>query len=101
MDEVLRLNPIQIAEWLEEIGRSILAAPCDRAITLATEYHVSKSHVRHYLGLLRIPVDLRTRLKLLPGMTEGELRRLVRLEPIAQRVAIHRLLGLGLVAKAG
>ena len=71
------------------------------AETLAAEYHVSKSHVLNYLGLLRIPVDLRVRLKQLPGLTEGKLRAVVRMVPIAVRAAIGRLRGLGVVAKAG
>lgn len=71
------------------------------AETLAAEYHVSKSHVLNYLGLLRIPVDLRVRLKKDPNVAEGHLRPFTRMNPVAMRVAVERLLGLGVVAKAG
>lgn len=98
---ILRFNPIQIAEWMDEVRRTKLVAPCDRAVTLAGEFRLSKSRVLQFLALLRIPVDLRVLLKDIPGLTEGELRRIVRMKPIEQRVAIRRLLGMGMLAKAG
>lgn len=39
-------------------------------------------------------------LKQVPGLTEGELRAVVRTDPVAMRVAVGRLLEIGMVAKA-
>ena len=97
---MLRFNPIQIAEWMDEIRRTKLAAPCDKTVTLAADYGISKSRVLQFLGLLKIPADLRVHLKTVPGLTEGELRAVVRMEPAATRVAVGRLLGMGMMAKA-
>jgi hypothetical protein len=54
---------------------------------------MSRVRVQQYLYLLRIPVDLRRRLRALPGLTEGELRPLTQMDGRATRLAVGRLTG--------
>lgn len=91
-NNILRFHPIQIAEWMDEIRGAKLAVHGDKAVTLATDYGISKSRVLQFLALLRIPGDLRVRLKRMQWLTEGELRRIVRLDGPRQRVVVERML---------
>lgn len=91
-DNVLRFNPVQIAEWLDEAKRIRLVGPRDTTITLARDYGISKSRVLQFLGLMRIPADLREGLKQMQGLTEGELRPVVRMNPTGMRRRVKRML---------
>ena len=99
-DSVLRFNPIQVAEWLQQLlaGKEVFS---HKALSL--ELGVDRTRVQQFLYLFRIPVDLRVRLKGMPGVTEGELRSLRQMDMGRQRVAVERLLGRGnkAIAKVG
>jgi len=58
-------------------------------------------HIRQDRCPLRIPVDLRHRLNEIPGLTEGELRPLTKMNERRQRAAVRWLLGMRRIAKAG
>ena len=94
-------NPVQIAEWTDEIRRTKLGAPGDKVVTLAADCCISKSRVLQFLALLRIPAHLRVQLKQMTGLTEGELRPLTKMDARRQSTAVGRLLGTGMTAKAG
>ena len=79
---ILRFNPIQIAEWLHRLLGTEHFASQTR---LSHELGVDRTRVQQFLHLFKIPADLRVQLKRVPWLTEGELRRIVRMEPIAQR----------------
>jgi len=72
-------------------------------VTVADRLGISRTRTIQFLNLLRIPVDLRGRLKGMTEMTEARLRVIVQMDPAAMRVAVGRLLGPGMmaVAKAG
>ena len=89
-DSVLRFNPIQIGEWLNELSEHTFS----NQHTLADAVGMSRTRVQQFLYLLRIPVDLRGRLKQMPGLTEADLRPLTKMEPVNMRAAAGRLLGM-------
>lgn len=97
----MRFNPIQIAEWLDELCRPKPGVFRDKVESLSEDLDVAKSRVIHFLNLLRFPADLRVRIKKDPNVAEGQLRPFTRMNPAAMRVAVERLLCLGVVAKAG
>ena len=68
---------------------------------LADAVGMSRTRVEQFLYLLRIPGDLRVRLKEKAGLTEGELRLLTKMDGAAMRAAAGRLLGMVKMAQAG
>ena len=83
-DNTLRLNPIQIAEWLHQL----LAEKANSSQkSLSKDLGVDRTRLQQFLYLLRIPADVRARLKKMPGLTEGELRPMTKLMARDQRVA--------------
>ena len=59
-DSVLRFNPIQVAEWLQQLlaGKEVFS---HKALSL--ELGVDRTRVQQFLSLFRIPVNSRVRLK--------------------------------------
>jgi hypothetical protein len=98
---VLRFNPIQIAEWLEQLCRKIQGNIRDKIQKLSEELGVVKCRIIQFLNLLRLPVDLRARLKRDPNVAEGNLRPYTRMDAVAMRTAIERMLGCEVLPKAG
>jgi hypothetical protein len=96
-DNILRFNPIQIGEWLGDLAERNFSSQ-DR---LADYVGLSRTRVEQFLYLLRIPADLRARLKVMAGLTEGELRPLTKMDARRQTAAVGRLLGVAAVRKAG
>ena len=92
-DNVLRFNSIQIAEWIHQLmaEKDIL-----NQRTLSYQLGVDRTRPQQFLYLLRVPVDVRARLKKIPGLTEGELRPMTKLMARDQRAAAGRFLGTGL-----
>lgn len=89
-DNVLRFNPIQVAEWLTELlGKNGFWGQR----TLSCELGMSRTRIQQFLYLFRIPVDLRVRLKAMPELTEGELRPLTKMDGQRQRLVARQLLG--------
>ena len=97
---VLRLNPVQIAEWVGQLYEAKLGGPSNSAVTTAAELGISTTRVIQFLNLIRTPGDLRGLLKGMTGLTENKLRPVVQLNPTNQRVAIQRMLGLEVLSRA-
>ncbi len=95
---ILRFNPIQVADWLNELLTK-QEASSQRA--LSHELGVDRTRVQQFLYLFRIPADLRVRLRALPGVTEGQLRSLTQMDEGRQEVAVGRLVGLRAVLRTG
>lgn len=98
---ILRFNPIQIAEWLDPLCRRKTGVSKDEVEASSDDLGVVKSRVIQFLNLLRFPAELRVRLKKNPNVAEGQLRPFTRMNPAAMRAAVGRLLGMGTAAKAG
>ena len=73
---------------------------CSRYAVLTKCSHPKYARVQQFLYLFRIPDDLRVRLKDMPGVTEGELRPLTQMDPMAIRAAVERMAGRRGLAKA-
>ena len=86
----LRFHPIQVAEWLHEL---LAEKAASNQRTLSHELGVDRTRVQQFLYLFRIPAEMRTSLKGLAGVTEGELRPLTQMDGRGQRVAVRRLIG--------
>ena len=71
---VLRFNPIQIAEWLDDL-RCRNDTRTQQA--LSHELGVSRTRIGQFLSLMRLPEETRRRLRHEAGLTEYHLRRLV------------------------
>ena len=99
--KVLRFNPVQIGEWLDELFAENMLRKDTAVVTLADRLEISRGRVIQFLNLMRIPVDLRRRLSGMPDLTEARLRGIVQMDGTAMRMAVGRLLGMGVVAKAG
>ncbi len=99
--QVLRFNPIQIAEWLADLLPADSLDQGENRQTLGQQLHIPKYRVTQFLALLEFPSDLRVRLKEADWIAEGHLRPFTRLGATRQRLAIERMLGLGAMAKAG
>jgi hypothetical protein len=94
---VLRFNPIQIAEWLFEL----LEERFNSQGKLADDIGLSRTRVEQFLYLLRIPIDLRSQLKQMPGVTEVKLRPLTKMDGQVQRGAVERMLGMMIGSRVG
>jgi hypothetical protein len=88
-DNILWFSPIQIGEWLNELWEERFHSQ----YKLADDVGMSRVRVQQYFYLLRIPVDLRGRLKTVPGLTEGELRPLTRMDGRVMRLAVGGMAG--------
>jgi hypothetical protein len=75
-DNILRFNPIQIGEWLNELWEQKFHSQ----YKLADDVGMSRVRVQQYLYLMGIPADLRRRLRTVPGLTEEELRPLTQMD---------------------
>jgi hypothetical protein len=89
---VLRFNPIQIAEWLEQLLSARGHNFETQHHTLAETIGIAKHRVTQYLALLKFPADLQRRIRKADWIAEGHLRPLTNLQPGQQRIAIKRLL---------
>ena len=98
---ILRFNPIQIAEWLDQLCRNRPGECRDKVARLSADLGVMKSRVIQFLNLLRFPADLRNRLKKDPNVAEGHLRPFTKMDVAAMRVAMRRLLGQTVITNAG
>ena len=67
---------------------------------LSEDLGVVKSRVIQFLNLLRFPADLRARLRKDSNVAEGHLRPFTKMDLAGMRVAVGRLLGLRVMAKA-
>jgi len=68
----------------------------DRAIgTLIKYLGISRTRAIQFLNLMRIPVDLRERLKGMEGVTEGRLRRVVQMDGTGMRMAVGGMVARG------
>ncbi|MFP4502616.1 MAG: hypothetical protein ACLFTT_16605 [Candidatus Hydrogenedentota bacterium] len=85
----LRFNPIQIAEWLDDLSN---LEQFSTPVTLAGEFNLSKPRIIQHLNLLRIPQNYRLRLRDVEGLSEYQLRPIVHMTPKYQKQAIKRLL---------
>lgn len=66
----------------------------DRAIVTLIKYlGISRTRAIQFLNLMRIPADLRGRLKGMDGVTEGGLRRVVQMDHVGIRRAVGQMLG--------
>jgi len=86
---VLRFNPIRIAEWLAEV----LHRPdygTQRA--LSRDLDVDRSRIGQFLSLLRLSSGHLSELKAVKGLTEYQLRRIVVMTPNRQEQAIRALI---------
>ncbi len=92
---ILRFNPIQIAEWMEDmLPRNVTSK--DRAIVTLIKYlGISRTRAIQFLNLMRIPEDLRGRLKEMGGVTEGGLRRVVQMDSGEMRIVVGGMVGRG------
>ena len=100
-DNILRFNPIQIAEWVCQLCEAKLGSPSNKAVTTAKELGISTTRVIQFLNLLRIPVDLRVRLKRISDITEAKLRPIVQMNPAKIRAAVGGMLGLEVLSRVG
>jgi hypothetical protein len=98
---MLRFNPVQIAEWVSQLYEAKLGGLSNRAVTTAAELGVSTTRVIQFLNLLRIPAELRVRLKRMSDLTEAKLRPIVQMEPAKVRGAVERIVGLKILSQAG
>ena len=88
-ENALRFNPVQIAEWLDD-----LMQPRDSGTqqALSRELGMSRTRVGQFLNLLRLPSGHLSELKAVEGLTEYQLRPIAVMTPKCQARAIHRLL---------
>jgi hypothetical protein len=98
---ILRFNPIQISEWMDQLCRRSPGNPRDKVQTLSEDLGVVECRVIQFLNLLRFPADLRARLRQDPRVAEGQLRPFTKMTLATMRTAIERLLGLGALSQAG
>jgi hypothetical protein len=77
-----------------------LGGSSNRAVTTGAELGISTTRVIQFLNLLRIPVDLRVRLKKMPDLTEAKLRPIVQMNPAKIRGAVERVVGLEILSQA-
>lgn len=60
---------------------------------MAAVVGICRTRVIQYLNLMRIPADLRARLKGMPDLTEARLRPTVKPNTVHQRRALERIAG--------
>ena len=70
-------------------------------VTLAGQLGIARTKTFQFLNLLRIPANLRGKLKGNPDATESRLRPMVQMDSMGMRQAVERLLGTRGMAKAG
>ena len=99
--KTLRFNPVQVAEWMEALLPKNLISKDTAVVTLADKLGISRTRAIQFLNLMRIPSDLRGRLRKMADLTEARLRPMVQMDSAGMRAAVGRLLGFGAMAKAG
>jgi hypothetical protein len=75
-----------VTSWLHQLLAE-QESPNQR--TLSHELGVDRTRVQQFLYLFRIPDDLRVRIRGMEGVTEGQLRPLTQMDPMATRAAIE------------
>lgn len=98
---MLRFNPVQVAEWVSDLYEAQTATAGNRVVTTATELGISRTRIIHFLNLMRIPADLRARLKVMADLTESKLRPIVQTSPGGIRSVFERVIGLEILSRAG
>jgi len=76
---MLQFNPVLVAEWVGQLHEAKFGGSSNRVI--------------QFLNLLRIPVDLRVRLKGMPDLTEAKLRPMIQKNRGKIRAVTQRLPG--------
>ena len=99
--KTLRFNPAQAGEWLHELHEAQVCTVSNKAVTTASELGISRTRIIQFLNVMRIPADLRGRLKGMADVTEARLRSMVQMNPLAMRVAVGRRIGIGVLSQAG
>lgn len=98
---MLRFIPVQVAEWVSELYEAQTGTAGNRVVTTATELGISRTRTIHFLNLMRIPADLRARLKVMADLTESKLRPIVQTSPRGIRSVVERIIGLEILSRAG
>jgi len=70
-------------------------------VALATDLGISRTRAIQFLNRMRIPADLRGRLRGMAGLTEARLRPMVQMNPAAMRLAVGRMIGLEILSRSG
>ena len=84
----LRFNPLQIAEWLDEL---LPREEFGTQRALSRELGYDKTRIGQFLNLLRLPSRHLPRLKRTPDLTEYQLRPVVVMMPNRQEWTLQAL----------
>ena len=76
-DDVLRFNPIQIAEWLSDlIGSGMHHSQAE----LEDRLGVDRTRIGQFLRLMKLPVQTKAKLKDMHDLNEYQIRRMMAFE---------------------
>jgi len=77
---MLRFNPIQIVEWLQDLLDSGVA---HSQVELEDRLGVGRTRIGQLMRLMKLSVDTKARLRGMPGLNEYQLRSM-----LAERMAL-------------
>jgi hypothetical protein len=76
-DNVLRFNPIQIAEWLADLLKQGVS---QSQAGLEDKLGIDKTRIRQFLRLMRLPAEAKARLRVIPDLNEYRIRGMMAVE---------------------